>query len=88
MNSFGPGNILSPKNLQLGPRLIVINPFIGLKSGHLNSEDDFGMKTASKWKNKTTFTPKAQNFLKVKVVLFFQYEAVLVSKTASENRRL
>ena len=25
---------------------------------------------------------------KVKVVLFFQYEAVLVSKTASENRRL
>ena len=55
MNSFDPGNILSPKNLQLGPRLIVINPFIGLKSRHLNSEDDFGMKTASNLKNNTIF---------------------------------
>ena len=37
--------------------LMVKNPFIGLKSRHLNSEDDFGMKTASNRKNKTTFTP-------------------------------
>ena len=81
MNSFDPGNILSPKNLQLGPRLIVINPFIGLKSGHLNSEDDFGMKTAPNRKNKTTFTPYAQ-----KVVLFFHFEAVFMPKTASENQ--
>ena len=86
MNSFDPGNILSPKNLQLGPRLMVLNPFIGLKSGHLNSEDDFGMKTAPNRKNKTTFTPYAQNFFKVKLVLFFHFEAVFMAKTASENR--
>ena len=57
MNSFDPGNILSPKHLRFGTRLMVKNPFIGLKSRHLNSEDDFGMKTASNRKNKTTFTP-------------------------------
>ena len=86
MNSFEPGNILSTKNLQLGPRLMVINPFIGLKSGHLNSEDDLGMKTALNRKNKTTFTPYAQKVVKLKVVLFFHFEAVFIPKTASENR--
>ena len=34
-------------HLKLGNRLMVKNPFIGLKSRHLNSEDDFGMKTTS-----------------------------------------
>ena len=86
MNSFDPGNILSPKNLQLGPRLMVLNPFLGLKSRHLNSEDDFGMKTAPNRKNKTTFTPYAQKVVTVKVVLFFHFEAVFMPKTASENR--
>ena len=85
MDPFDLENILSTKNLQLRARLIVKNPFLGLKSGHLTLEADFGMKTASKWKNKTTFTPKAQIFLKVNVVLFFRYEAVFMSKTASEN---
>ena len=85
MNSFDPGNILSPKNLQLGPRLMVLNPFLGLKSRHLNSEDDFGMKTAPNRKNKTTFTPYAQKVVKLKVVLFSHFEAVFMSKTASEN---
>ena len=83
MDSFEPGNILSPKNLQLGPRLMVLNPFIGLKSGHLNSEDDFGMKTAPNRKNNSTFTQKA---VTVKEVLFFHFEAVFMPKTASENR--
>ena len=57
MDPFDLENILSTKNLQLRARLIVKNPFLGLKSGHLTLEADFGMKTASKWKNNTTFTP-------------------------------
>ena len=86
MNSFDLRNILRPKNVQLGPRLMVLNAFLGLKSRHLNSEDDFGMKTAPNRKNKTTFTPYAQKVVTVKVVLFFHFEAVFMPKTASENR--
>ena len=57
MDPFDLENILSTKNLQLRARLMVKNPFLGLKSRHLTLEADFGMKTASKWKNNTTFTP-------------------------------
>ena len=68
--------------------LMVKNPFEGLKSRHLNSEAVFSMKTASNLKNNTTFTQSAQKVLKVKVVLFFRFEAVFMLGTASEKEQL
>ena len=46
------------------------------------------MKAASNLKTNTTFTPYAQIFLKVKVVLFFRFEAVFMPKWASEKEQL
>ena len=46
------------------------------------------MKAASNLKTNSTFTPYAQIFFKVKVVLFFRFEAVFMPETASEKEQL